>query len=377
MNTHGQNEDTRPEELAADAERTAKDASSTMYHIAIVGMIGSLIASGLTFFLLTGHYWAIAEGVGVAVTVDYGLLRWMRISARLRRAGAEPASGKVLDRAVAVMTIYLNGSAGLAPLVVPNSATAYVMITIAHLFIPIVMLMVFIAAPNAQLLLQAKAAAARKVADAERQAAIDADDARADGLRRERNKVDTAQAEARTAEANKTAKEAAAKTAEANASVEIRRSELAAAADSLRASYAILLTFSTRLMDRQAVEAGADRRARDRLRRQEQSTGRRQPVNRPSAGRVNSTRRQDGGSGSGADSAAKTPTVEELVAVARADLSTALSMGAPKLSAWLSERLDGAPVSRHKTDQVIAAIRPKNGGKNVIEFHTRAAGGER
>ncbi|MGH3987173.1 MAG: hypothetical protein ACRDTZ_07620 [Pseudonocardiaceae bacterium] len=404
------------DELARDAKATRREAGQVMLHIAVVGMIGSLGTSGLAFWLLTGHWWAALEGVAVAATVDYGLLRWIKISARLRKTGAEPASGKVLDRVVILMTLYLNGSAGIAPLIAPGTPLAYAMLTFAHLFIPIVMMMVFIAAPNAELLLQAKERGARDRADAARQAVADVEARRMADRERERHTTERAVAaradaeararqavaDAQRAEHDRASAEAGAAQAAAEAERADAEAQAAAAAaaesesrrafseserartdgESARSAHliasviAFCAVLAIRLDNARAIETKANRRAVDRLRRQPVDSSPTAPVDssstarrQPSTGAVDSPRRQVVDS----PGPAETVTLEELLTVARADLSTARKLGRPKLRRWLSKAVDGRPVSDHRAQQVQDAIRERN----VLEFHPRTAGGER
>ena len=245
--------------LAQDVIATRRDTNSTLYHIAVVGMVGSVAASATAFWFLTHEYWAIGEGAMIALTVDYALLRWMKISQRLRSIGAESTSGKVLEWAVGLMTLYLNGSAGLAPLVDPKTASAYVMITVAHLFIPIVLLVLFVAAPSAELFLRHKEQQQREQAEAERNREAEAQRARDVSVQKEREKTTQADHSRRTAEANARAKEA---------DNEARR--IAMEAQRIGSLLALSAIYLAKLDNVQAITERARRQLRDRERRQRQ-----------------------------------------------------------------------------------------------------------
>lgn len=357
-----------------DVVRTGQIVTTAQWSVAAVVMTGSAISAGTAF----GHFHEpFYMGFIIGLAVDAALASWLLISRKLRATGVKTAWGPALEAITAVMTLCLNSGASMLD---KNYALAG-----AHAFLPIVLFVLSMAGGEAQhklhgLLKQKEAAGAARKRQAD-------DDERTHTERATREHHETTRTEnnRRTAEANKAAKEAEAKTAASNASVTIEREKnetaatierekIVAATDSLRSCFAILMTFGARLENMQAIEEGANRRARDRLRRQVSSAGRQQHVGRSSAGRVGRSDRQASSAAPSKPGPAETVTVERLLEVARTDLPTARSLGRPKLSAWLSERLGGATVSGHKTQQVMDAIRPKNGAKNVIEFHSRAAG---
>lgn len=365
-------------ELSRDVADTRREAKSISHHIAVACMVSSVITSGEAFYYLMDHTWlAVPWGVLLALIVDYALVRWLPVSARLRKLDADSREGRLLSRTTFAMTGYLNVSGGLAPLVPPLSPLAWVMIAVAHSFIPIVAWISQTALETAQLFLQRKERDAQAAAERTQREEADRQRAEAERVERERATNKRIADQRVTAEANAKAKESEVDAEKARQEGETRRAEIARDQHLITNLVALCSLWSMRLENQQAIMKQAERRVRDRQRRQgvdrPLSTGRQQRTNSAPTAPVNSARQQP----SPKPGAGKTPTVDELLTVARAHLSTAQTMGRPTLQAWLSEQLGGAPVSQHKAQKVLDAIRPNNDAAKVIDFAERAAGGHR
>lgn len=355
--------------LAQDVEQTAKDVGSTLNHVTFVGMIASLAASGVFGYLLSGHDPIIAsESVLIAVAVDYALFRWLRISKRLRKAEAETTAGKALDRVAAGMTFYLNGLAGVAPLIPAKSPTAYVLLTVAHLFIPTMMLLSYIAMPGAQLKLQARLAEVlaeeerlRRAATSEQETsnrtARARDDARADQIRKD-------QIKAKELDTEKHQREMADRH-------EARVLEERASVRSLTG--ALLVSVAMRAVAMATMHSGNTSPAPSR---QPVTSPHRQPspapVASPSpAGRqpVASPRRQPASPAVAKSPPAATPDFDRLVALAKELLAREPSMGRPTLAKQLAEAT-GERVTDHLVKRVRAAIQDEHEAQFKAELES-------
>jgi hypothetical protein len=177
-----------------DVERTARDATHAQWTVAGIGMAGSALAA---YFAIDHLGETGLVGVVTAATADLALIWWLRIAKRLRAAGQHSRSGFVLEVATAIVMLYQNLGAAVFKLVQPGTIGAYWLLGIEHIFIPILLVLSFIAFDDAAFKLgkvghRIKAAEQAKQADQ-----LDADQAVADAaaeatqLRQER---DTAQA---------------------------------------------------------------------------------------------------------------------------------------------------------------------------------------
>lgn len=368
-------------QLVEDADKTEREVGQALLHVTSVAMLASLVTS-----CIFGYYAYDQSGIGaaemglVALTVDYAMYRWLRMSKTLRKQGTITRTGEVLDFLTFAMSLYLNACGGLATLIPPLSPIAYVLLTIGHIFIPIMFYTCHKAMPGAQLLVRENADRGRLERERRQQARLDKsnDEARADQIRRD--EVAKAEAGRRTAEATEKTKAHEAQIARANADITIVREKNEAAAHSLSACIAFLSWHSINLTNSQAIQQAADRRARDRVRRQAASSGDRQP---PSSGRrqavvrsdrqaAPSGRRQAPATGEATDDL----TIEELTAHALAHLTVTDGMGAVRLREWLTaefaDRLNGGTVSHYKTRETRDAIKARKGSGTVLEFHARA-----
>lgn len=369
-----------PAAIVRDAEATAREVGNSLLWITIIGMVASVGASAYFGWELSGHKSLIAaKAVLVAVAVDLLIIRWLRVAARLRKLGTRTARGKRLDNVSVAMTYYLNALGGAAAIIPAGTPWAWGAMAITWTFIPTVMKMSNDTLPEAQLLLQEKAAAALAEQDRQRRAAAAEQDAVTARARRERDAVVTAQTEKATAEAKARTDQIEADREKTRLAAEVRGREIAAASHSLRACLSFLLLAGARLENKQAIDAAAERRARDRQRRQRDrqpasgTVASASPARRQPSPPANRQRRSPATASAGP---ANKLSVDELVALATASdetLATALAMGRPALADWLAAEAGGGRVTEHKTREVMARIQP---GTNVVGL-SRVAGGHR
>jgi len=131
---------------AQDVEQTARDATHAQWTVAGIGMAGSALAA----YFAVDH---LGEngGVGIitAATADLALIWWLRIAKRLRAAGEHSRSGFVLEVATAIVMFYQNLGAAVFKLVQPGTIGAYWLLGIEHIFIPVLLVVSFVAFDDA------------------------------------------------------------------------------------------------------------------------------------------------------------------------------------------------------------------------------------
>lgn len=359
-----------PAALALDAEQAEREVGSTLLWVTVIGMIASLFMSGVFGWKLSGGDPLIAgKAVVVAITIDLLLFRWLSLSAKLRRIGVQTAKGKALDGIAVLMTYYLSILGGISVLIEPRTALAWGLMAVTYPFIPTVMLLSYIAMPEAQLLLQQERDKARDMQDRARreEASRQENEARAIQLQREETQ--------RTAN-NRAAAEAASRTSEATART--------AEAYSSIARTAMLVAWAAftagKLDNAQVIEARMRRQVREKMRRDDRRQGgvghvastspaRRQPSS--------PARRQAGAPDDVAPGPADSMSIEQLTALATRDartLAIARSLGRGGLAKWLAEQAGGGRVTGHKARRVQELIEP---GAEVINLLGRTAGGTR
>lgn len=221
--------DAELDQLVTDADTTEREVGQALLHVTAVAMAASLVASVVFGYFGYGKSYLGAAEMGlVALTVDYAMYRWLRISKRLRKQGTITSAGKALDWLAFLMSMYLNGCGGLATLIPPLSPQAYGLLTVAHLFIPVMFITCHKAMPGAQLLLRERAEKGRIERDRRRQDAIDRQNAAELAKQREQNEVTKTTNNLATAQANEKTRQHEANIARAEADVTIAREKLAA-----------------------------------------------------------------------------------------------------------------------------------------------------
>ncbi len=176
----------------ADLNRTATIINQAQWGVAVVVMTGSAIAGGFAFHDLAGNKWVIINGVITALAVDWALAQWLRLSRILRTVGIHSPWGRTLECVTAGMTIYLNLGAAVFPLLTPGGTLALWLLGVAHVFVPVLLILVFLASGQANDLLlgiqrarEANEAAERTAQQAADKALREADQRRLDTTRRE------------------------------------------------------------------------------------------------------------------------------------------------------------------------------------------------
>lgn len=153
-----------PEVSARDVEATSRDTTVAQWTVASVVMAGSAVAGGFAFHHL-GEFPAL--GVVTALAVDAALAAWLLISRRLRAVGVTSPMGHVLEVVTCCMTLFLNiGSAAFVG-IAHESGAAKALLSVAHSFLPIVLVLISVAGAEAQL----KLLRLRQVKEAEEKAA--------------------------------------------------------------------------------------------------------------------------------------------------------------------------------------------------------------
>lgn len=176
--------------LVADARQTEREVGQALLHITMVVMVASLAASGVAgYHLYGGSLLGGVELALVAVAIDNSMFRWLRISKRLRKRGTITKLGERLDWISFFMACYLNTLAVVSMLVPALTPFAFVLMGIAHLFIPVIYMACHKAMPGAQMLLQELAErASAKLAVKEKQE-IDERNAANERVARDRDAV--------------------------------------------------------------------------------------------------------------------------------------------------------------------------------------------
>ena len=169
-----------------DLDRTARIITQAQWGVAAVVMTGSAIAGGFAFYDLTHNPWVIISGVITALAVDWALAKWLQLSRILRAVGIRSPWGRALELVTAAMTIYLNLGAAVFPLLEPKTPTALWLLGIAHIFVPVLLILVFRASGEANDLLMGITRAREAEEETTRTARLAADRAAYEAERRHR-----------------------------------------------------------------------------------------------------------------------------------------------------------------------------------------------
>lgn len=184
-----------PAVTVEDVERTARDATRAQWTVAGIGMLGSALAAYFAVEHLGETGWV---GVVTAATADLALIWWLRITKRLRAADQRCPSGIILEVATAAVMLYQNLGAAVFTGIDKRSEAARWLLGVEHVFIPVLLVISFVAFDDAtfrlgRLARQVKAAESAD-RDAEQAATRAAADAAAEAAEM-RRELDTARAE--------------------------------------------------------------------------------------------------------------------------------------------------------------------------------------
>lgn len=180
-----------------DVERTARDATRAQWTVAGIGMLGSALAAYFAIDHLGETGWV---GVVTAATADLALIWWLRIAKRLRATGQRSLGGIVLEIATAAVMLYQNLGAAVFTGIDKQSEAAHWLLGIEHVFIPVLLVISFVAFDDATFKLGRLARQVKAAETAELHAQAAADQAAADAaaeaaeaaeMRRERDTTRT------------------------------------------------------------------------------------------------------------------------------------------------------------------------------------------
>lgn len=386
--------------IAQDVEATSRDTSITVWAIAGVVMIGSAVSAGFLFHFLGEHF---AIGVLIALAVDLALAAWLRASNRLKALGVKSEIGLTLEVVAALMTLFINVGAALAPLVPEHSPMARGVLAIVHGFLPVVMVLVSLAGGDAYLKL-------RRVRDQETAREKAARDAEAE---RQRSEWESEQRRVKTEQAEREARiERERKDAQRARELENSRHEREVADRREARAHQEMLSvrgLAAALMMGATMRAAADRDAESRVSagresgvrtmasallvsavlrgsRQRRASHSRQPSPPGSPARVASSspadrqlvasgRRQPASPAATKRSPAATPDFDRLVTLAKELLAREPGMGRPTLAKQLANAT-GTKITDHMVKKVLAAIQEEREARFQAELESVLGGNQ-